>query len=136
MAPTPKKAARPRIDAIVRHIRAGSFDEEISQIQGAIDARNKDRQDAVLKTVREVFGKKASVVIDTGDEAPTPVDELTPEQRVAAKAKPKVAARKRPGSKPAEVQELPPELAEAEAAALRREKELEAEAAGQAVEPE
>jgi hypothetical protein len=135
--PQPKKPARPRIDAIVRHIKAGSFDEEISQIQDAINERNKSRQDAVLRTVREVFGRKANVVIDTGeDQGPVPIDELSLEQRAAAKAKPKLkpgARRARPGAKPAEVQEvreLPPELAEAEAAALRRERELEAEAAG------
>jgi hypothetical protein len=132
--PQPKKPARPRIDAIVRHIKAGSFDEEISQIQDAINERNKSRQDAVLRTVREVFGRKANVVIDTGeDQGPVPIDELSLEQRAAAKAKPKLkpgARRARPGAKPAGVQELPPELAEAEAAALRRERELEAEAAG------
>jgi hypothetical protein len=131
--PQPKKSARPRIDAIVRHIKAGSFDEEIGQIQSAIDERNKARQDAVLKTVREVFGKKANIVIEEPDPE---TGEVKAEPAIARpKPRAKTAARKRPGGSPAP--ELPPELKAAEEEALRREKELEAEMASAAgTEPE
>lgn len=51
-----RKEHRPRVDAIVRHIKAGSYDDEISQIRGAIDDRMRAKQEAVLGLVKEAFG--------------------------------------------------------------------------------
>lgn len=51
-----RKASRPRMDAVVRHIMAGSYDDELPILKGAIDARNQKRQEAVLGLVAEVFG--------------------------------------------------------------------------------
>lgn len=56
--PQPKKIQRPRIDAICRHIKAGSYDDDMSQLQGAIVDRQRIRQEAVLGLVKEVFGEE------------------------------------------------------------------------------
>ncbi len=53
---------RPRIDAIVRSIEEGKYDEELVQIADAIANRTEQRKQAVLKTVREVFGDDHKVV--------------------------------------------------------------------------
>jgi hypothetical protein len=124
--PPVKKQSRPRIDAIVRHIRSGSYDDEIEQIKAAIDERNKARQDSVMKTVRSVFGEKAMVVLDEPrvNTGPTPED--------ASASRPGPSRRPRPGGPPPS-QATPdalsddPAIREAEAAALARERELEAE---------
>ena len=54
--PQPKKTQRPKIDAVLRHIRSGSYDAEIGQLQGAISDRQRLRQDALLAQVKTVFG--------------------------------------------------------------------------------
>jgi hypothetical protein len=59
--PQPKKASRPRLDAIIRHIKAGSYDDDMGQLQGAITDRQRIRQEAVLGMVKEVFGEDAYV---------------------------------------------------------------------------
>ena len=48
---------RPRIDAIMRAIREGKYDDELNQLLGAIQDRNTKRQEAVLGLVRETFGE-------------------------------------------------------------------------------
>lgn len=59
--PPVKKQQRPRLDAIIRHIKAGSYDEDMSQLQGAIADRQRIRQEAVLGLVSEVFGEGFTV---------------------------------------------------------------------------
>lgn len=120
--PPVKKQSRPRIDAIIRHIKAGSYDEEMEQLKGAIDERNRARQEAVLKVVKQVFGAKATVEID-----PDPDGQQNPAPRPTAR-------RQRPGTPPQDHQD--PELDAAEQAALARERELEAEMNGAAGEGE
>jgi hypothetical protein len=120
--PPVKKAARPRIDAIVRHIKAGSFDEEMEQIKAAMDERNRARQQAVLIQVKKVFGEKARVETTDPQPGPTP-----PAAR---------RARPRPGGPPTDAVEAAlqsdPDILAAEQAALQRERELEAEMAATA----
>lgn len=53
----PKTASRPRIDAVIRHIKAGNYDDDMSMLQGAIADRQRKRQEAVLGLVRETFGE-------------------------------------------------------------------------------
>lgn len=62
---TPKKQSRPRIDAIKRHILAGSYDDELWEIKAAIDERNRRRQEAVQKLVEEVYGEGYKVFSET-----------------------------------------------------------------------
>jgi len=102
-----RKTARPRLDAIIRHIKAGSYDGDIGEIRAAIEARNEVRKEAVLKTVQEVFGEKYTVTAS--------------EDRGSSIAEDKPARRSRPGGP------VDPELAAAEEAALQREAELERE---------
>ena len=76
---------RPRIDAIVRNIAEGKYDEELVEIANAIADRTEQRKEAVLKTVREVFGDGHKIVpsknepkykidiIKSGSEKPAPV---------------------------------------------------------------
>jgi hypothetical protein len=77
---------RPRIDAIIRSISEGKYDEELVQIANAIADRTEQRKEAVLKTVREVFGDGHKIVpsksekpkyeidiVKVGSEKPTPV---------------------------------------------------------------
>lgn len=77
---------RPRIDAIVRNIAEGKYDEELVQIANAIADRTEQRKEAVLKTVREVFGDGHKIVpsnnekpkyeidiVQIGSEKPVPV---------------------------------------------------------------
>ena len=59
--PPVKKQQRPRLDAIIRHIKAGSYDDDMSQLQGAIADRQRIRQEAVLGLVSEVFGEGFTV---------------------------------------------------------------------------
>lgn len=60
--PQPKKASRPRIDAVIRHIKAGSYDDDMGMLQGAIADRQRQRQEAVMGLVKQVFGNDYSVV--------------------------------------------------------------------------
>jgi hypothetical protein len=53
----PKRASsRPRIDAICRHILAGSYDDEIPMLLGAIESRQNKRKEAVAELVKQVYG--------------------------------------------------------------------------------
>ena len=52
-----KRQHRPRIDAVLRHIENGSYDEEIGQILAAVETRRASRQEAVLKMVKETYGE-------------------------------------------------------------------------------
>lgn len=102
-----RKAARPRLDAIVRHVVAGSYDEDLDKLQSAIDRRNQKLQHDLMERVNKVFGKHARVVVDE-QSVPEP-----PQGRVNPFLKGKTQD---------------PELAAAEQAALDRERELAAEA--------
>ena len=53
---------RPRLDAIIRSISEGKYDEELSEILGAIQKRNNDRKEKVMAMVNEVFGDDYKVV--------------------------------------------------------------------------
>jgi hypothetical protein len=85
--PQPKKQSRPRLDAVIRHIKAGSYDDDMGMLKGAIDDRNRVRQQAVLGMVKEVFGDEYVVqtpsapLADTGFEpiGPLPRDPVTGE---------------------------------------------------------
>lgn len=55
--PQPKRNARPKIDAVIRHIKAGSYDDDMSQLQGAIADRQQIRQERVAQLVEETFGE-------------------------------------------------------------------------------
>jgi hypothetical protein len=114
--PPPKKTARPRIDAVIRHIKAGSYDGEIAALRDAIDERNRQRQEAVLQMVKETFGQEYTVA---GPSEPNP-PRSTP------------ARRPRPGGSPSEA-EVPadPELAAAEERARKEEEALRAETEGE-----
>lgn len=52
---------RTRIDAIINAIVKGEYDDKLPELKAAIEERNKDRQDDVLKLVAEVFGPEAVV---------------------------------------------------------------------------
>lgn len=57
--PAPK---RPRLDAVLRHIENGSYDDEIDQIIAAVEGRREARQEAVRQMVKEVYGEDFDVV--------------------------------------------------------------------------
>jgi len=95
--------ARPRLDAVIRHIKAGSYDEDMSQLQGAIADRQRIRQEAVAKLVEQTFGDGYVI---------------------APKDQPKMM----PSAPQAGGQPVDPEWAAAEEAARRREAELAAQA--------
>lgn len=57
-APAKRASQRPRIDAICRHILAGSYDDEIPMLLGAIESRQNKRKEAVEKLVKEVYGQE------------------------------------------------------------------------------
>jgi hypothetical protein len=91
-----KKQSRPRLDAILRHIKAGSYDEEMSQLQGAIADRQRIRQEAVLGLVKEAFGDEFVVTKPTTSppfQRPTPAPQEDWEQ-AAARAEAEEAALK------------------------------------------
>lgn len=100
--PQPKKTSRPRLDAIIRHIKAGSYDDDMSQLKGAIDDRQRVRQQAVLAMVKETFGEDYVVAPPT---TPNPAPTRRP----------------RPGGP------IDPELAAAEERALAEEESLRQE---------
>jgi hypothetical protein len=60
--PAAKRPQRPRIDAIVGHIKKGSYDDDLSVIQTAINERNEIRKNVVRKLVEEVYGEGYDVV--------------------------------------------------------------------------
>lgn len=57
--PAPK---RPRLDAVLRHIENGSYDDEIDRIIAAVEGRREARQEAVRQMVKEVYGEDFDVV--------------------------------------------------------------------------
>jgi hypothetical protein len=59
---TEKKENRPRIDAILRAIREGKYDDKMTEIQNAISDRQKIRRDALMAEIQEVWGENAQVV--------------------------------------------------------------------------
>lgn len=103
-APT-RRAGRPRIDAVIRHIKAGSYDDDMGMLQGAIADRQQKLQEAVIALVKKTFGDDYAVV------PPSP-------------GNPTLA---RPGSTP-QGERQNPFVKQAEEAALKREAELRAEA--------
>ena len=58
---------RPRLDAMIRAIEEGKYDEELDQIVGAVNKRVDIRKQEVLKMVRQVFGENAKINESTGD---------------------------------------------------------------------
>lgn len=64
--PEPRKTTqRPRIDAILRAIREGKYDDKLSDIQKAVSDRNEQRKAAVLKLVKEIYGPDSDVTTMT-----------------------------------------------------------------------
>lgn len=53
---------RPRLDAMLRAIEEGRYDDDLAKITQAINQRNETRKEAVLKMVSEVFGEDHSIV--------------------------------------------------------------------------
>lgn len=100
--------SRPRLDAIIRHIKAGSYDDDMSQLMGAIKDRQRVRQEAVLGLVHEVFGEEFVVAPNSGG--------------LSAQAGARYREHERAG--------LDPELAEAERRARLEEERLRAETEG------
>lgn len=56
---------RPRLDAVIRSIKEGKYDEELAEISQAINARIEQRKEAVMELVKQTFGESA-VVQDAG----------------------------------------------------------------------
>jgi hypothetical protein len=106
-----RKAARPRLDAIVRHIVAGSYDDELDKIDSALDRRRQKLQGDLLEKVKKVFGKDATVSTSSQERPPKPIERPNP------------FLSKQGGP-------TDEELKAAEEAALARERELAAEAGG------
>lgn len=59
--PEQTRERRLRLDALLNQIADGRFDDELKRIEEAIQERQKERQDAVLGLVQEVFGANYSV---------------------------------------------------------------------------
>lgn len=53
---------RPRLDAMLRAIEEGRYDDDLPKIVDAIAKRNDIRKEAVMKMVSEVFGDNAKIV--------------------------------------------------------------------------
>jgi hypothetical protein len=101
--PPAKKTSRPRLDAVIRHIKDGSYDDDMSQLKGAIEDRQRHRQDAVANMVKQVFGDDYEVV---------------PSVQAPLRPSPFANTRPRPGGP------VDPDLKAAEQAALEAEKRL------------
>lgn len=54
---------RPRIDGIVNAIENGQYDDQLTVLQAALNARRKQRQDEVLALVQEVYGEDAQITL-------------------------------------------------------------------------
>ena len=83
----PKKQPRqnrPRVDAVIRHIEQGSYDDHIGDLLAAIETRRAARQEAVLAQVKQVYGEDYTVVPEgqpyssTGKARPNPFIEPKP----------------------------------------------------------
>lgn len=55
MAETSKR--RPRIDAVIRAIKDGSYDDKLDELEKAIDSRNDFRKEEIMKMVKKVYGE-------------------------------------------------------------------------------
>lgn len=53
---------RPRLDAMIRAIEEGKYDDDLPEIMKAIEKRTEMRKDAVLKMVSDVFGEGYDLV--------------------------------------------------------------------------
>jgi hypothetical protein len=101
-----RRESRPRLDAIMRHIKAGSFDGDLNSIVGAVQDRRMKLQEAVLAQVHEVFGPEYVV---TPPQPPNqghrePVQAPQPNVFIDKATK---SPRSRPGSSPPSENELP-----------------------------
>ena len=52
-----RASSRPRLDAIVRAIKDGKYDDDMGVLMGAIQDRQRKRQEAVLALVHDTFGE-------------------------------------------------------------------------------
>jgi hypothetical protein len=62
---------RPRLDAMIRAISDGKYDEELDEIIAAINGRVDSRKKEVMRMVREVFGEDAVIKDDSGKYSPS-----------------------------------------------------------------
>lgn len=62
---------RPRLDAVLRSILDGKYDNELLEIAAAIKQRQNERKRAVMEMVSEVFGDEVKIV-PTNQSAPAP----------------------------------------------------------------
>lgn len=51
------KTRRPRIDAVIRAIKEGSYDDKLNDLEDAIESRNDHRKEQVMKMVKRVYGE-------------------------------------------------------------------------------
>jgi hypothetical protein len=108
---------RVRIDAIVNAIKRGEYDDRLGEIQEAITARNEERQEHVLKLVKEVYGN--DFVVTKPSSNPPPAAGKNPfidkaREAEAAESPPPPAAvspEPEPGAQPTPPDPLPPEIA-------------------------
>ena len=102
-----RQPSRPRLDAVIRHIKSGSYDDDMGMLQGAIADRQRIRQEAVAKLVQQTFGEDYVIA---------------PKDATPAKEKPNPFLERAAMGSPERL--APEELAAAEQAALAREAEL------------
>jgi hypothetical protein len=57
-----RKPMVPNLDRVCACIAAGEYDGELDRIRDAMKIRNRDRENAVMKLVKEVFGDEAEVL--------------------------------------------------------------------------
>lgn len=53
---------RPRIDTILNAIKEGTYDDKLNDLQEALAARRKIKQEELLSLVQEVYGPNATIV--------------------------------------------------------------------------
>lgn len=133
---TPRKI---RIDSLLSGIKKGEYDDRLSEIQGAIDARNEERQAHILKLVKEVYGEEFVVTSPTTNPQAPPrnpfIDKEREREAEAAASEPAPSPPAEPpanASGPTPPDPLPPEfLAEQEIGDVNqvsdKEREMEVE---------
>lgn len=52
---------RPRLDAVIRSIKEGKYDDELVEISNAINERIEQRKQAVMELVKQTFGENATI---------------------------------------------------------------------------
>jgi hypothetical protein len=68
----PKPRARPsrepvsRVSTIVKHINEGKYDDDLMVLTEAIEERQKQRRDKILKLVQQAWGPQAQVIPHPG----------------------------------------------------------------------